>query len=184
MFPQINTCSVEGCEKPVKYVASCLCGMHDMRLRRYGSLEAPPRKCRAICSVEGCDSFVKSDGLCPKHHQRWLRNGSPDVTRKVANGTPFLERIARYGRWEGECLVWTGARDRKGYGMIQMGQQNMHVTRALWKHLHGPIPDGMLICHHCDNPPCFREDHLYLGTASDNMHDMYDRERHKRGPRS
>mgnify|MGYP006369374237 CR=1 FL=1 len=87
---------------------------------------------------------------------------------------PILDHLATCGRWEGECFIWTRALDRKGYGIVRYGHM-VHVTRVLWTETFGSIPAGMLICHHCDNPACFRLAHLYLGTGSDNMQDMHDR---------
>lgn len=53
-----------------------------------------------------------------------------------------------------------------------------------WEHYVGPIPDGVDVLHHCDNPPCVRPDHLFLGTARDNVGDMLAKGRggHSRGP--
>lgn len=46
----------------------------------------------------------------------------------------------------------------------------------------GPIPEGMHICHHCDNPPCVRPDHLFLGTNADNQADRKAKGRYPSGP--
>lgn len=69
------------------------------------------------------------------------------------------------------CWPWTGSHGTTGYGQLQIGGQKIGAHRRAWELTFGPIPEGMYICHHCDNPPCVRPDHLYVGTASDNNHD-------------
>lgn len=52
--------------------------------------------------------------------------------------------------------------------------------RAAWTLTNGPIPDGMIVCHHCDNPPCVRPDHLFLGFDLDNAADRVAKNRSSR----
>lgn len=68
------------------------------------------------------------------------------------------------------CWVWMGRRDKDGYGLSeQFGQVRAH--RAAYVSKHGSIPDGMCVLHRCDNPPCVRPDHLWVGTQADNVRD-------------
>lgn len=72
------------------------------------------------------------------------------------------------------CREWRGAKDRKGYGIVMMKEIRLApigAHRAAWMLLRGPIPDGMLVCHRCDNPCCIEIDHLFLGDLSDNAKD-------------
>lgn len=73
------------------------------------------------------------------------------------------------------CWIWTAKCNNGGYGQIRAGGCNGKTLSAhrLSYHLHYGeiIPEKLLVCHHCDNPPCVRPDHLFLGTASDNTSD-------------
>lgn len=78
------------------------------------------------------------------------------------------------------CWVWTKKRFHRGYGDICYQRKHRQVHRFAWESLHGPIPKGLLICHKCDNPPCFRPDHLFLGTNRDNVLDCLIKSRFSR----
>jgi len=72
---------------------------------------------------------------------------------------------------EGECLVWTGGRTTAGYARLSVAGKPQYVHRLVWAQHHGPIPDGLVIMHTCDNPPCVNIDHLRMGTDADNAAD-------------
>lgn len=80
------------------------------------------------------------------------------------------------------CVEWTKRRDKDGYGRVGRNGKSYRAHRLAWEEEHGPIPDGMMVLHRCDNPPCVNVEHLFLGTALDNMRDMVAKGRHARGP--
>jgi hypothetical protein len=76
------------------------------------------------------------------------------------------------------CKEWEGTITRGGYGQTDVrdstakkGWRAKRVHRLEWETKVGPIPDGMLVCHHCDNPPCYEITHLFIGTVDDNNQD-------------
>jgi hypothetical protein len=87
--------------------------------------------------------------------------------------TRFLSRIpAVIG-----CREWSAGRFKKGYGMFNAGrwpdgrQDTRYAHRVVWELIHGPIPEGLVVRHSCDNPPCCNPAHLLIGTQSDNLMD-------------
>lgn len=81
------------------------------------------------------------------------------------------------------CIEWTGAVTEWGYGRFKFNGRSAFTHRAAWEMERGPIPDGLLVCHHCDNPRCCNVDHLFLGTNADNMRDMRNKDRSSKGRR-
>jgi len=77
------------------------------------------------------------------------------------------------------CLLWTGATQSNGYGRAQWGARGKSylVHRLAWQAANGPIPEGKVVCHKCDVRSCINPAHLFVGTQSDNIKDMYDKGR-------
>lgn len=71
----------------------------------------------------------------------------------------------------GECWVWTRGRDKYGYGNIKVDGKRIGTHRFAYTLAYGPIPEGLSVCHRCDNPPCVRPDHLFAVTEKDNAQD-------------
>lgn len=94
---------------------------------------------------------------------------------------PLLERFWLKVEKSDGCWLWTGARKANGYGsLIGDGGRSgkvLYAHRCSWELAYGPIPDGLFVCHRCDNPPCVRPSHLFLGTSSDNNRDTWSKGR-------
>lgn len=82
---------------------------------------------------------------------------------------------------EDGCREFDGYRNQHGYGQVRPGGRQgglVRVHRLMYEVLVAPVPDGLVVRHACDNPPCFAPDHLLLGTQLDNARDRTERGRH------
>lgn len=83
-----------------------------------------------------------------------------------------MDRLFEKTEWRGECLVWTGATDAKGYGRIGVNNRSRLAHRVAWSEQRGESRAPLLM-HTCDNPPCVWLEHLVEGSIADNTADMY-----------
>ena len=81
-----------------------------------------------------------------------------------------------------KCWEWT--RPLRGrYGRIKVKYKTVPAHRLSWEIHFGPIEQGVLVCHHCDNTKCIRPEHLFLGTNKDNTQDAVRKGRMSSGDR-
>lgn len=88
--------------------------------------------------------------------------------------------VTNYGDSD-RCWEWQGFVGSNGYGRITINYKNETVHRIAYQLSHGDIPEGLFVCHECDNKICCNPDHLWLGTAADNNEDCKNKGRKQKG---
>lgn len=97
---------------------------------------------------------------------------------------PFSDPLPRF--WgavtkTSNCWIWRGGVSKNGYGYFEVRGRQTRVHRFSYEIHRGKIPDGLFVCHSCDNRLCVNPEHLWLGTHESNMRDMVKKGRTRPG---
>lgn len=140
-----------------------------------------------MCDVTDCpqeDYYAR--GWCRTHYHKWFTHGDPlYVSKNRPKGLSLREAVEWYtwteveGPLDTPCWEWPGATRKEGHGYFRWGGKNVLVHRAAYEAWVGPIPEGQIVRHLCDNPPCYNPEHLRAGTHLDNFNDMISRGRER-----
>ena len=122
-----------------------------------------------LCAVPACDRKLYARGWCTLHYQRERTRGGLDTPPVLTAAQRLTSGLVRMPNG---CLEWTRSKDGHGYGQIRIAGKTVNTHRFAWAQANGSIPEGMEVCHHCDNPPCCDLEHLFLGTQAENLADM------------
>jgi len=113
------------------------------------------------------------------------KSKNPDPNRRRHNRSKNIadrlwERVDRSA--PDGCWPWTGPAITNGYGCFSWQNRQVRTHRVSYELHYGPIPEGMYVCHRCDNPLCVKPSHLFLGSPAVNVADMIGKGR-SRSPR-
>ena len=84
----------------------------------------------------------------------------------------------------GPCLLAPQKPSHTGYVVVKVDGSDAMAHRLVYDELVESIPDGMLVCHHCDRPSCLSPPHLFPGTDADNVRDAMSKGRRQGRPRA
>jgi hypothetical protein len=112
---------------------------------------------------------------CWTHHVVWE---STQVQLNLARR--FWSKVDMSGGLDA-CWPWQGELSKVGYGRFWVGKGNVLAHRAAKEITAGPIPAGLVVMHHCDNPVCCNPVHLSVGTARENVLDAVRKGRYLSG---
>lgn len=126
-----------------------------------------------------CNSPSVGRKLCKSHYYKMKRLGCLHNYPVLGVDDVFDDR---YIKMPNGCWEWSGTRNKDGYGIFLLPKETpVRAHRLMYERIFGKIPDGMIILHSCDNPPCVNPQHLSVGTKKDNAQDCATKRRHRYG---
>ncbi|MFI8660704.1 HNH endonuclease signature motif containing protein [Rhodococcus qingshengii] len=101
------------------------------------------------------------------HAARFKKYGDPHKTKVYFDPRERFNALAKPD--ENGCLIWTGEITNRGYGRIAIKRQKFMAHRWSYETFVGEIPDGYVVDHICNNPPCVNPEHLQAITQQHNV---------------
>lgn len=108
------------------------------------------------------------------------------ILRESLPDDALFRILSRCKRSESGCLIWPGATSKKdgsGYGRIRLNNSLYCCHRVIWTLVEGEMQDKKILCHTCDNPLCCNVYHMFIGTQTDNVRDMFNKGRNRQNPK-
>lgn len=100
------------------------------------------------------------------------------------NDPNIKQRFEKHIISKDDCWITDLYCNHRGYGQFALNRKRMNASRVSFLLYNGEIPEGMFVCHKCDNPPCVNPEYLFLGTHKENMRDMVEKGRSNRGSKN
>ena len=126
------------------------------------NIYSPPGDCGSFCAgitFNGCGCFPS---MTTKHYGPRFRTFQESIPE-------FWNLVSK--KSDTECWEWLGCKHDEGYGRFRSDGKFISAHKFSYALHFGDIPEGLCVCHKCDNPPCCNPNHFFLGTKKDNSND-------------
>ena len=179
MDKRTRICDFDGCDRPHK--SRGWCNTHYQRWRLHGdpSINMLPER-RKLCTIEDCGKPHHARGLCGTHLARLRKTGTTDLPAPESRMHRFMRQVNKTGTVPphapelGQCWVWEGTRDKKGYGRFSSNERGTSslAHRWLYSNQGGKLSKGMVLDHRCHNRSCVRPSRLREITSKQNSENV------------